>query len=88
MFLFIFILKKLNSGKQEHRAMSSGAQHWIMVAPSHLYLAVCPISVMCNTHCEHSGLLGFEVQKLRLQSCAWEWKGNQKATEVWCHMTE
>lgn len=61
---------------------------WIVVAPSHLHLAVCPVSVMCNTLCEGSGLLGFEVQKLGLQSCAWEWRGSQKATEVWCHMTE
>lgn len=35
-----------------------------MVAPSHLYLAVCPVSVMCNTQCEGSAVLGFEVQKL------------------------
>lgn len=60
----------------------------ITVAPRHVHLAVCPISATRSTRCNSLGPLGLEAQKSGSQSCGWQWRGTQKATEMQRNMAE
>lgn len=58
---------------------------WIMVIPQHSYAIVCLTLATHSIQWEGPGSLAFEVQKLGSQGCVWEWRGNQKTTELWWH---